>query len=124
MREIVLDTETTGLDPLAGHRVVEVGYDSGFESESVFHRQFLALTRMTPGAYRAMNGASVFLVQLPSAYRAQEILAYHARDPESPCERVDGNRIFKFFDGVGRSTVIVRNHREGQQLTIARRHES
>ena len=25
MREIVLDTETTGLDPLAGHRLVEVG---------------------------------------------------------------------------------------------------
>jgi DNA polymerase-3 subunit epsilon len=25
MREVVLDTETTGLDPLAGHRVVEVG---------------------------------------------------------------------------------------------------
>ena len=25
MREIVLDTETTGLDPAAGHRVVELG---------------------------------------------------------------------------------------------------
>ena len=25
MREIVLDTETTGLDPLQGHRVVEIG---------------------------------------------------------------------------------------------------
>ena len=25
MREVVLDTETTGLDPLAGHRIVEVG---------------------------------------------------------------------------------------------------
>jgi len=25
MREVVLDTETTGLDPLAGHRVVELG---------------------------------------------------------------------------------------------------
>ena len=25
MREIVLDTETTGLDPLDGHRVVEIG---------------------------------------------------------------------------------------------------
>jgi DNA polymerase-3 subunit epsilon len=25
MREIVLDTETTGLDPLAGHRIVEIG---------------------------------------------------------------------------------------------------
>ena len=25
MREIVLDTETTGLDPKSGHRVVEIG---------------------------------------------------------------------------------------------------
>ena len=25
MREIVLDTETTGFDPLSGHRVVEIG---------------------------------------------------------------------------------------------------
>jgi AraC family transcriptional regulator of adaptative response / DNA-3-methyladenine glycosylase II len=50
---------------------------------------------MTPGAYRAMNGASVFLLQLPGGYRAQEILAYHARDPESPCERVNGGKIVK-----------------------------
>jgi DNA polymerase III epsilon subunit-like protein len=25
MREIVIHTETTGLDPLSGHRIVEVG---------------------------------------------------------------------------------------------------
>ncbi len=25
MREIILDTETTGLDPKAGHRLVEIG---------------------------------------------------------------------------------------------------
>src|ERR1700758_2781472 len=25
MREIVIDTETTGLDPLNGHRIVEIG---------------------------------------------------------------------------------------------------
>ena len=25
MREVVVDTETTGLDPMAGHRVVEIG---------------------------------------------------------------------------------------------------
>src|SRR6478752_3056618 len=66
---------------------------AGFESESVFHRQFLALTRMTPGAYRALS--NVFLLQLPAGYRAKEVLAYHARDPESLCERSDGNRIWK-----------------------------
>ena len=65
-------------------RVVDIGYAAGFESESVFHRQFLALTRMTPGAYRALKGANVFLLQLPAGYRAQEILAYHNRDPAKP----------------------------------------
>ncbi len=76
-------------------KVVDVGYAAGFESEAVFHRQFLALARMTPGAYRALKGASVFLLHLPSGYRAQEILSYHARDPGSPCEKSEGNRIWK-----------------------------
>ncbi len=78
-----------------GDRVVDIGYAAGFESESVFHRQFLALTRMTPGSYRALANSNVFLLHLPAGYRAAEIFAYHARDPESPCERVDGNRILK-----------------------------
>jgi AraC family transcriptional regulator, regulatory protein of adaptative response / DNA-3-methyladenine glycosylase II len=79
---------------LAGNaKVVDVGHMAGFESESVFHRQFLALTRMTPGAYRALS--NVFLLQLPAGYRAKEVLAYHARDPESLCEKSDGNTIWK-----------------------------
>lgn len=81
---------------LSGHaKVVDVGYEAGFESELVFHRQFLSLTRMTPGAYRALS--NVFLLQLPSGYRAKEVLAYHARDPESLCERSEDNRIGKRF---------------------------
>lgn len=56
-------------------RVLDIGHAGGFESESVFHRQFLALTRMTPGAYRALKGSSVFLLHLPSGYRAQEVLS-------------------------------------------------
>jgi AraC family transcriptional regulator of adaptative response / DNA-3-methyladenine glycosylase II len=76
-------------------RVVDVGYGVGFESESVYHRQFLALARMTPGAYRALKGSEVFLLQLPSGYRALEVLGYHARDPESLCEKSEGNRIWK-----------------------------
>ena len=76
-------------------KVVDVGFGSGFESESVFHRQFLGLARMTPGAYRALKGSSVFLLQLPAGYRAAEVLAYHARDPEGLCERSEGNTIWK-----------------------------
>src|ERR1700729_2697480 len=74
-------------------KVVDVGYEACFESESVFHRQFLSLTRMTPGAYRALS--NVFLLQLPPGYRAKEVLAYHARDPESLCEKSVDNRIWK-----------------------------
>jgi AraC family transcriptional regulator of adaptative response / DNA-3-methyladenine glycosylase II len=76
-------------------KVVDIGFDAGFESESVFHRQFLAHTRMTPGAYRALRGGAVFLLQLPAGYRAKEILAYHARDPEGLTERSEGNKIWK-----------------------------
>src|SRR6202000_2714172 len=68
-------------------KVAEIGFGAGFESESVFHRQFLGLMRMTPGAYRALDGAQVFLLHLPAGYRAKEILAYHARDPEGLSER-------------------------------------
>jgi AraC family transcriptional regulator of adaptative response / DNA-3-methyladenine glycosylase II len=76
-------------------KVVDVGFAAGFESESVFHRQFLALMRMTPGAYRALGGAATFLIQLPAGYRAREVLAYHARDPDGPTERSEGTRIWK-----------------------------
>lgn len=79
----------------SGARVVDIGQEVGFDSESAFHRQFLLSTRMTPGAYRALAGASVFMLHLPARYRAAETLAYHGRDPGGPCERVEGNRIFK-----------------------------
>ena len=76
-------------------RVVDVGHAAGFESESAFHRQFLALTRMTPGAYRGLNGASVFMLELPAGYRAADVLAYHARDASSLAERVRGSTLVK-----------------------------
>jgi AraC family transcriptional regulator of adaptative response / DNA-3-methyladenine glycosylase II len=76
-------------------RVVDVGHAAGFASESVFHRQFLSQTRMTPGAYRGLDGARVFQLQLPQGYRDREVLSFHARDPQSPAENVQGRRIIK-----------------------------
>ena len=40
MREIVLDTETTGLDPYDGHRIIEVcclEFDNHLPTGKVFH---------------------------------------------------------------------------------------
>ena len=76
-------------------RILDIGHAAGFESESVFHRQFLAHMRMTPGAYRALDGAEVFLLHLPPNYRSAEIIAYHGRDPLAVSERSEGNRIWK-----------------------------
>jgi DNA-3-methyladenine glycosylase II len=38
----------------------------------------------------------VFVLELPAGgFRDKEVLAFHARDPASSCERVDGRRICK-----------------------------
>lgn len=76
-------------------KVADIGFAVGFESESVFHRQFLNQMRMTPGAYRALAEAKIFLLHLPGGYRAKEILSYHDRDPLGVSEKCDGHRIFK-----------------------------
>jgi AraC family transcriptional regulator of adaptative response / DNA-3-methyladenine glycosylase II len=95
-------------------KVAEIGFGAGFESESVFHRQFLSQMRMTPGAYRALDGAEVFMLQLPAGYRPAEILAYHARDPESVSEKSAGNRIWKALHTADGPAVIEISIETGQ----------
>jgi DNA polymerase-3 subunit epsilon len=61
MREIVLDTETTGLDPYQGHRLVEVGcieLMNRFPSGKVFHK-YLNPQRDMPAEAFAVHGLSV-----------------------------------------------------------------
>jgi AraC family transcriptional regulator of adaptative response / DNA-3-methyladenine glycosylase II len=87
-------------------KVAEIGFGAGFESESVFHRQFLSQMRMTPGAFRALDGAQIFMLQLPPGYRAKEVLAYHARDPQGLSEKSEGNRIWKALHTVDGPAVI------------------
>jgi DNA polymerase-3 subunit epsilon len=58
MREIVLDTETTGLDPFSGHRVVEIGcveLVNGIPSGQTFHR-YLNPERAMPAEALAVHG--------------------------------------------------------------------
>jgi DNA polymerase III subunit epsilon len=60
MREIVLDTETKGLDPLDGHRLVEIGcieLINGIPSGQTFHRYFNPERSMPAEAF-AVHGLS------------------------------------------------------------------
>jgi DNA polymerase III subunit epsilon len=66
MREIVVDTETTGLDPAEGHRIVEIAaleLINYVPTGRVFHR-YVNPQRPMPDAARAVHGLSdVFLAQ-------------------------------------------------------------
>ena len=68
MREIVLDTETTGLDPYQGHRLVEIGCVellNGVPTGQVFHRYLYPERDMPPEA-EAVHGLSIeFLKDKP-----------------------------------------------------------
>jgi len=80
MREIVLDTETTGLDPLAGHRVVEVGcveLMNMVATGRTFHAYFNPEMPMPAGAQDVHGLSDEFLTDKPRfAERVEEFLEF------------------------------------------------
>jgi DNA polymerase-3 subunit epsilon len=68
MREIVLDTETTGLDPNAGHRVIEIGCIElvNHIPTGLTYHQYINPERAMPDEAFAVHGLSeAFLSQHP-----------------------------------------------------------
>lgn len=68
MREIVLDTETTGLDPAAGHRIVEIGaveLVNHLPSGRVFHKYLNPERDMPLEAFAVHGLSSEFLSRHP-----------------------------------------------------------
>jgi DNA polymerase-3 subunit epsilon len=85
MREIVLDTETTGLDPLRGDRLVEIGCIellNSIPSGQTFHR-YLNPQRDMPAEAFAVHGLSAeFLADKPFfADVVDDLLAFLGDDP-------------------------------------------
>src|SRR4030095_6735124 len=80
MREIVFDTETTGLDPFDGHRIVEIGcieLVNRIPSGATFHR-YVNPERDMPEAAFKVHGLSVeFLRDKPRLDDiCEELLAF------------------------------------------------
>lgn len=68
MREIALDTETTGLDPASGHRVVEIGcveMVNRVRTGRVFHAYLNPERDMPEQAYRIHGLSAEFLADKP-----------------------------------------------------------
>ncbi len=68
MREIVFDTETTGLDPYQGDRLVEIGcveLINGFPTGQSFHRYLNPERDMPEGAFKVHGLSIEFLKDKP-----------------------------------------------------------
>ncbi|MGE0847278.1 MAG: DNA polymerase III subunit epsilon [Flavobacteriaceae bacterium] len=82
MREIVLDTETTGLDATRGDRIVEIGcveLAHGLPTGEVWHCYFNPERDMPPGAEAVHGLSAAFLADKPLfADKVEEFLAFVA----------------------------------------------
>ncbi len=80
MREIIFDTETTGLDPLSGDRMVEIGcieMVNRVTTGATFHAYFHPERDMPAGAEAVHGLSAVFLSDKPRfRERAEELLAF------------------------------------------------
>ncbi len=84
MREIVLDTETTGLDPLGGDRIVEIGcveLVNHVASGKTFQRYINPERDMPEGAFRVHGLSTNFLAEQPIfAAIAEDLLSFLSED--------------------------------------------
>ncbi|MFN3387368.1 MAG: DNA polymerase III subunit epsilon [Allosphingosinicella sp.] len=95
MREIVFDTETTGLSPLAGDRMVEIGcveLVNRVETGRTFHAYFNPDRSMPAGAEAVHGLSDVFLADKPRFHEVAEDLLQFLGD----CPLVAHNASFDF----------------------------
>jgi DNA polymerase-3 subunit epsilon len=80
MREIVLDTETTGFDPAAGDRLVEIGcveLINQIPTGAFFHKYVNPEREMSEGAFKVHGLSTEFLSDKPKfAEIADDFLAF------------------------------------------------
>ena len=107
MREIVLDTETTGLDPLAGHRVVELGcieLINTVATGKTFHAYFNPEMIMPTGAQDVHGLSDEFLADKPLVRRTRRgVPGLHRRCPAGDPQCAVRHRLPECRAGEGRA---------------------
>lgn len=85
MREIVLDTETTGFDPVTGDRLVEIGcieLENHIQTGRNFHRYLNPEREVPDAAFRIHGLSTAFLADKPKfAQVIDEFLAFVGESP-------------------------------------------
>jgi DNA polymerase-3 subunit epsilon len=85
MREIVLDTETTGFDPVTGDRLVEIGcieLENHIQTGRNFHRYLNPEREVPDAAFRIHGLSTAFLADKPKfAQVVDEFLEFVADSP-------------------------------------------
>ena len=90
MREVVLDTETTGLNPQAGDRLVEIGcveLDNHVRTGRIYH-QYINPERDIPSEAYAVHGLSAAFLATHPAFK--EV-------------------VIEFLDFIGKSNLVIHN---------------
>jgi len=85
MRQVILDTETTGLEPAKGHRIIEIGcveIKNRRRSERVFHQYVNPGRDIEDGAYAVHGISNEFLVDKPDFSDIARDLIDFIRDSE------------------------------------------
>ncbi len=99
-------------------KILDVGFEAGYESDSAFHENFLRAGGLAPGAWREMTRGGAFVLQLPADFNAAATWGYLGRDPDSVTERVAGTRgAWRVFRH-GRRRTAVELERRGRQLRV------
>ena len=84
-REVVLDTETTGLDPNSGHRIVEIGcveVVGGIRTGAFFHCYLNPEREVPDEAFRVHGLSTSFLRDKPIfSEKVDEFMEFIAGDP-------------------------------------------
>ncbi len=124
MREIVFDTETTGLDPAAGHRVVEIGCVellNGIPTGKTFHQYIDPERDMPEDAFRVHGISSAMLEGKPVFAAVAESFIAFAADAKLVAHNAEFDFRFLNAELAALGLPALSTERMVDTLTLARR---